>query len=223
MMELTELRAKRDRLLPVRADTPMAPAPLVPAIPGLGKPDIPSNQAGYDPEIPKKPPMGEVGAPGTEVHIVGGNLVVTEQDYNPEMRGKAFFEQIDRMRLSDPQVKATMSILKLPIQAADWKMEPASDASTDRAIADWIGDRLFNKMSRTWNFTLRHGLLSLDFGSMPMETVWDIADDPIENRPMYYLKKLGPRFPKTVLYWVVDDVGELQKIVRCGPTSDVHS
>lgn len=200
-VSVRDLRAKRDRLLPVRATH-------------------------YE-EIPAKPPTGEVGSPGTAVApgVRSGSYALVEQDYNPDLRGQNFFNEINRMRLSDSQVKAVMAMVKLPLLAADWNVEGASDSAEDVEIAEWLEDRFFNHMTKPWHYTLRHMLLSLDFGSMPMETVFEIRDDEDLKRPMVYLEKLAPRFPNTITEWNVDDTGELidikQVVDRKGQPTDL--
>jgi phage gp29-like protein len=158
----------------------------------------------------------EIGVTGTSVSASGGNIILTQEDYNPDLRGNALYEQWDRMRLSDSQVKAVMSIIKLPLRAADWGIEPPTDKPRDKEIADWIADRLFNGQMRTWDYVLHHMLLSLDFGSMPMEIVWDVRDDDWLHRPMLHLKKLAPRMPKSILEWRLSDEGELDSILQQG-------
>lgn len=190
-----ELRATRERLLKARALFEAPPVVI---------------DAAHR-EKPKPAPEGEKGSPGTQFALAaGGGVTLVEEDYNPDLRGKAFFDQINRMRLSDPQVKAVTSMIKLPLLAADWNFEPAADDAESVDIAAWCEDQLFNYMHRTWGYTLRHALLSLDFGSMPMETVFELKDDPMQRRPMVCLEKLAPRFPSTILEWNVDEHGDLR-------------
>jgi len=154
----------------------------------------------------------ELGATGTSTMVYGGGILLAEEDYNPDLRGKAFFDQIDRMRLADSQVKSVMSILKLPLLAADWSIEPASDDDQDIEIAEWIEDRFFNQQTRTWDYILRHILLCLDFGAMPFEIVWQTKDDDMLKRPMIHLHKLAPRMPRSVMEWYLDEEGNLSSI-----------
>jgi hypothetical protein len=167
---------------------------------------------GRSPNGSKAPPRGELGATGTATMASGGSLVLQQEDYNPDLRGAEFFKTIDRMRLSDSQVKAVMSILKLPLLAADWGFESPSDDPQSVEIAEWLEDRFFNHQQRTWDYTLRHMLLSLDYGSMPFEPVWKVVDDDILNRPMVHLHKLAPRMPATIIEWQLTDEGELAGI-----------
>ena len=161
-----------------------------------------------------KPLKGEVGVTGTSSMALGGNIVLTEEDYNPDLRGQAFYDQIDRMRLSDSQVKAVMSILKLPLLAADWGFEPASNDPKDVEIAEWLEDRFFNHQLRSFDYILRHMLLSLDFGCMPFEMVWEVETDDLLNRPMAHLVKLAPRMPRTIMEWRLTEDGQLASILQ---------
>ena len=158
------------------------------------------------------PARGELGAVGNLTFPSGGGIVLADQEYNPEMRGKAFFDQIDRMRFSDAQVKAVMNIVKLPLLAADWGFEPASDSPRDVEIAEWLEERFFNRQMRSWDYTLRHMLLSLDYGSMPFELVWTVSDDDLLGRPMVHLWKMAPRLPRTILEWQLTPEGGLAGI-----------
>lgn len=167
-------------------------------------------------ELTRKPDTKEIGVAGTHTSASGGNILLTQEDYNPDLRGPSFYDQIDRMRLSDSQVKAVMSILKLPLLAADWSIEPVSDDEKDIEIAAWLEDSLFNKQIRTWDYILKHMLLSLDFGSMPFEMVWDVKDDDTLKRPMVQLTKLAPRMPKSIIEWRLQENGELASILQQG-------
>ena len=59
------------------------------------------------------------------------------------------------------------SLIKLPIMAADWHIEPASDSTEDQRIAEWLERQLFEGMTYSWEWLLRHILLHLDLGTMP--------------------------------------------------------
>jgi hypothetical protein len=192
-----DLRAKRSAMLPLRTK------------------DVPALVRAVH-KAPAKPPLGEVGATGTPVDRSpsGGQIHLLESDYNPDLKGVAFFKEIERMRKSDSQVKAVMSMLKLPLRASDWKFESASDKPEDREIADWISDRFFNRQMRTWDYILYHILLSLDYGCMPFETVFKVEDDDRLDRPMIHLEKLAPRMPETIVEWILTDAGDLDHIMQ---------
>lgn len=162
------------------------------------------------------PDSGELGSSGSgyrgSTAPFGAGVLVAD-DYNPDLRGNLLYNEVDKMRLGDSQVKGGLQAIKLPLLAADWRMEPASDSDKDREIAEWI-EKCLNRMSQSWKHTLRQILLYLDYGSMPFETVWETVDDPDLRRPMVKLRKLGPRMPRTVTEWVVDKNGGLAGITQ---------
>lgn len=162
------------------------------------------------------PDYNEIGSAGNSYRGTtapfGAGVLVSE-DYNPDLRGSLLYNEIDKMRFGDSQVKGGLQAIKLPLLAADWKVEPASDSEQDRQIAEWI-EKCLNSMSQSWKHTLRQILLYLDYGTMPFETVWETYDDPDFNRPMVKLRKLAPRMPRTVSEWVVDKNGGLAGITQ---------
>lgn len=169
-----------------------------------------------------RPDKGELGASGTEVSTSGikpGVGVVTQVDYVPELRGENLYREYDKMRKSDSQIKGALAAIKLPLLAADWFLEPPPEASPkEQEATDFLSSQLFPKEARQsirsegWRYRLRHILLHLEFGSMPMEKVWDIKE--LGGGPMVTLTKLAPRLPRTVTEWNVDEHGEFKGIVQ---------
>lgn len=149
------------------------------------------------PTATPRPPMGEIGAPGSA--IFGGYL--SQQDYNPDLQPPACYDIYDKMRLGDGQVGAGLAVIKLPILRANWGVEAASDSAEDRMIAE-ICEKDLRSMTTSFEATLRQILLHLDYGSMPMEEVWEIRDDGL-----VHLRKLAPRLPRSVTRWYTDENG----------------
>lgn len=118
---------------------------------------------------------GEVGTPGN-LNMFG---FLTGEDYNPDLDGMQMFTPYQKMRLSDAQVNATLLMLKLPIKAARWVAEPASDDPQDRAIADFVQANLLDDdaMRRTWQSVLDNAMLKFDFGCSAHEIVWDVPEE----------------------------------------------
>ena len=148
------------------------------------------------------PRLDEMGATGTQ--IFGG--LVAEQDYNTKLRGPKSYEEYEKMR-NDGQVKAASNAIKMPLLNADWFVEAASDSALDREIAERQQTNLMDGMTTTWAVTLNQALRFLDYGSLPMEPVWEYAPDGLIG-----LRKLAPRHPKTVQQWLVDEAGGLAGI-----------
>jgi len=165
---------------------------------------------------------GELGYTGEHIGkktsgVPFGAGIIDKQDYNPDLRGQRLYDEFDKMRLSDSQVKGMLQAIKLPLLGATWEFEPGEDTPEQVAIADWLTDQIHN-MSSSWLTTLRHILLHLDYGVMPFEVVYEITDDAVFSRPMVRLRKLAPRMPRTIKEWVVDEHGGLAGIVQQVPT-----
>lgn len=147
---------------------------------------------------PSPPPIfREFGAPGTQ--ISGGSM--TQQDYNPDLQAPACYAVYDKMRLGDGQVKAGLSVVKLPILRANWEIEAASDSAEDKMIAE-LAEEDLQSMSVSFISFLRQALLELDYGSMLFEKVWEVREDGL-----IHLRKFAPRLPSTIQRWMTDDHG----------------
>lgn len=144
----------------------------------------------------KKGDKDEIGATGTT--LFSGQL--SQNEYNADLRGALGIAIYDKMRRSDARVKFALSVCELPLRAATWTVEPASDDQQDVDIAAAIEANLKN-MSITWDSYLHHVLLMLPFGFSMFEKVWEVADDGVR------LRKLAPRLPQTLYKWNLDDTG----------------
>ena len=159
------------------------------------------------PKAPSGPP--EIGATGTDT-FAG---MLGDTDYNSDLRAPALYDEYDRMRLSDGTVRGGIEAIKQPLMAAAWFIEPASDSAEDVEIAEFVQANLIDGgMTTSWDDTLRNILLFLDYGSMPMEPVWEIRD--WRGSPAVWLRKLAPRLPATITEWLLDDNGGLRGIVQ---------
>ena len=166
----------------------------------------------------------EIGETGTLVSPSSGGTgtqILTEDDYNQDLTGIKLYDEIDRMRRSDSQIKAALSVIKLPLMSSDWHIEPASKDEIDVRIAQWVEDHLIDGLVHAWDFNLRHMLLHLDMGVMPFELVWEVLDDPDFNRPLLTLVDLAPRMPRTIIEWQLDDQGRLTGVKQQVQSSDI--
>lgn len=152
----------------------------------------------------KKPQKVELGATGTV--LFAGQL--TEVEYNPDLRGEKAIKVYEKMRRSDGQVKAALLACELPLRAARWDIEAASESRRDQQIAQFVRENLFDQMTITWDDFLRHILLMLPFGFSVFEKVWEIVDGK------YRWRKLAPRLPKTIWKWKMDPEGGLEEITQ---------
>lgn len=137
----------------------------------------------------------ELGETGTT--ILGG--FITDEDYVSELAGSTAISTYDRMRKSDGVVGAALLACELPIRAANWYIEPASDDKLDVEIADFVEQALMSKMSITWDDFLRQALLMLPFGFSVFEKVFKV--DEINGKQVITWKKFSPRGQSTILKW----------------------
>ena len=119
----------------------------------------------------------EIGDSGTR--ILGG---IVSEDYNSKLQGLRGIEVYDEMRKSDASVKAAISATTLPIRAATWYVEPASDEPQDQEIAEFVEKALMEWQSLEWEDLLRQALLSLPFGFMVFESLPLVAALPFSSR-----------------------------------------
>jgi len=148
------------------------------------------------------PDMRELGSTGQTIY---GNIF--KDDYNPEMRGHLGLEKYDRMRRSDGQVRGTLRLLKTPVLAARWYVEPFDVSDKNLKVAKFVWDNFTKWMSVSWPQFLQESLVHLDFGWYAFEKVWDQREIDGEMRTV--LAKLSPRHPLDMANtgWVYDKNG----------------
>jgi hypothetical protein len=126
----------------------------------------------------------------------------TREEWNPKLQGREGYVQYYRMKRSDGSVRAALRLLKTPMQAAHWFVEPASDSALDKNIAKFVEENLFDKLNVSWSRFLDDILLMCEYGHMVFEKVFDINDDG-----KTIIKKLAPRHPLDVQEWLYDANG----------------
>jgi hypothetical protein len=129
----------------------------------------------------------------------------TRQEYNRELQGLQGLQKYDRMRKSDGTVRGSLRLVKTPVLAAHWFVEPASDSVRDKNAAEFVWKCLTDYMSIGWAQVLSESLLSCDFGYYMFEKVWE--ERVIEGKPRMVWKKLAPRHPMDVKKWDMDAHG----------------
>jgi hypothetical protein len=139
------------------------------------------------------------------------NEVYEQQDeQNPALQGRLKFQVYQEMRRSDTAVKALLYLVKLPIRAAQWDVQPLSDSAIDKTVAEALawqfgighGEDDPGRLDLTWEEQLSQSLLMLDFGAMFEEMVWgDVEqweDSGGKTHPLRPLIRLAPRYPSTI-------------------------
>lgn len=153
----------------------------------------------------------EHGTSGTE--NFGG--YIRREDFNPDFDDwQKAVPLYDKMRRTDAQVRSMLQVIKLPLRGATWTCHPASPDTVDKKIADFCNDALFedDSLEDSWDFTLRHILMQLEFGVSVLEKVWKVDTDG-----HYRFKRLAPRLPKTLREWHVNREGKLVALVQYAP------
>lgn len=123
-------------------------------------------------------------------------------DYNPHLRGFMGIRKYDEMKRSDATVRKSLRLVKTPVLAARWYVQPATDRPRDQMIAQFVWDNLTKHMSVSWMQTIVEALLMLDYGYYMMEKVYAPGPDG-----RVIIKKLAPRHPIDVIEWDFDNEG----------------
>jgi len=153
----------------------------------------------------------EIGASGTENY----NGWLVGLDYNSLLAPPNGFTIYDEMRRSDPQVRASLEILKLPLLSATWTVQaPDNPTPQEQQLADFGQAVLLDQgaMTETWDFVLRHMLLLLDFGCSTLEKAYVLKETPFGEKVA--LDRLAPRLPVTLERFTVDARGKLVSVVQ---------
>ncbi len=128
----------------------------------------------------KKPTVstGELGATGTTIY----NGVVSGAEYNTSLSteyGGNGLRVYDKMRRSDPAVKAGLLMIKLAIQQAEWNVLSDDDSARGEEIKEFYREALFERMDRSFNETLSDILLYLPLGFHVAEKVFKLEDNKV--------------------------------------------
>lgn len=150
------------------------------------------------PKIAKQKGLIEIGDSGTR--ILSG---IIREEYNSKLIERSGIDVFDEMRKSDGTVRAAILACTLPIRAANWYIDPASDAQADKDVADFVTAALFEYQSLTWDDILRHALLSLPLGVMVFEKVFTTT--VVNGATRIIWDKLAPRMPRSIYKWAIGD------------------
>lgn len=132
----------------------------------------------------------------------------TRNERVPELRDQQGIRTYYDMKRADGTIRGALRLLKTPVMAARWFVQPASDSAIDKNIAKFVEDNLFNKLVTPWYRVLEDALLMCEYGYMPLEKVYGLdADGKI------ILKKLAPRHPLDIQEWEYDIFGGPDAIV----------
>lgn len=130
---------------------------------------------------------------GTEKGQVG----ISNAEYNSQLKGRSGFKVYEEMRRSDAKVKASLKIIKLPIQSISWDVEAGGDDKKDEEIRDFVRENVMNRID--FRQFLSEALTMLDFGFSVFEIVLDSEDGKL------VLDKLATRKQTSILKWETEE------------------
>lgn len=168
-----------------------------------------------------KPQTGEAGSDGDSyvAQVDAGG-----PDINPELAGQSKFVVYHEMVTTDPQVLAAYLMYVLPIRAAQWDFEPASEEAEDKVIEEacrvqfGLHDHFEGWLDLSWSESIGSAAQYLKWGSFFEEMVWG---DPLqwepedgEARTIRPLLRLAPRYPSTIREIEVAKDGTIAQIIQ---------
>jgi hypothetical protein len=133
----------------------------------------------------------------------------TRRDDNTKLHDQNGIRIYYNMRRQDGAIRASMRLVKTPVQGAHWFVEPyTKDDNTpaspaDVKIAHFVGDNIFEKLNVPWATLLGDILLMADYGYMAFEKVYREEDPDGKMR----LQKIAPRHPLDIQEWEYDKNG----------------
>lgn len=139
----------------------------------------------------------------------------SRKEYNRELVGLQGLQKYDTMRRSDGTVRGTLRLVKTPVNAARWFMEPASDSKRDENASDFVWKCFTEYMSISWSQVLSEALLCIEFGYYMFEKVWE--ERIIDGQKRMIWAKLAPRHPMDVKEWKYDKNGGPASVVMFSP------
>lgn len=138
-----------------------------------------------------------IGQSGTQIF----NGYISNEDYNAALTGLAGIRKYEMMRRSDPTVRSTLQVVKLPILQAEWDVEPVSDDEADVFKAQFVKRELMRRKVN-WQKFLREALTELDFGHSVIEKTFELTE--YEGKKLVGIEELGYRKQTTILNWEAD-------------------
>jgi hypothetical protein len=132
------------------------------------------------------------------------------REYNPKLLGLEGLKVYDQMRKSDGTVRGALRLVKTPVFAARWFVDPkreddGSVKKVNQTAADFVTCALNEYMSISWPQFLTEAMLMCEFGYYMFEKVWE--NRVVDGQMRTVLKKLAPRHPMDVAEWEYDRNG----------------
>lgn len=168
-------------------------------------------------------PLGRSGTANTQGFI-------SEEERNAALRWPTSLDTYDLMRRADPTVRWMLALVKTPIRAAQWAVEPTGADDAAREVAAFCEHALVTELDGGLDDFLRRALSFLDFGHSVFERVAEYkqvdftyqndAGEQVEvSREGFVIRQLAERLQRTILRWNPDpkDVARLGSIQQVLP------
>jgi len=112
----------------------------------------------------------------------------------------------------DITISTLMSSIKLPLLAAEFNVEAASDSMVDMAARDWLWDAMNNMQHQTWRSHVQDMLDSPGFG-------WALGEIVLQKRKdgRLWLRNIDPRGQETLHKWEFDEFDHTTAFIQKDP------
>jgi phage gp29-like protein len=156
-----------------------------------------------------RPEFGEMGSRLDDLSVFSDGRLNDDEEIS--------LDTFRKMR-KDPQVKACLLVLKLPLIQVDWSIH--ADTDQGQEIAKWIEARLYD-MDDSMQYYLREMLTALDFGRSITEKVWGLREVPVDpDQPdgrrdqMVVPTKLKTYDPGALTFKLNPETGKLEGVLQ---------
>ncbi len=143
--------------------------------------------------------LGEIGRSGTFIY----SGIITNEEYNLELTRFEGIRVYEVMRRSDSTISAMLDAVQLPIESANWHVEPYSEDPQDVEAADLVRQELFGR-NVSFPSLIQNANLMLPFGYSVLEKVWGYTTfEPKDGvrRQIIGLDKLAFRKHRSIYKW----------------------
>lgn len=155
-----------------------------------------------------------IGKSGT--YIFDG--FISNEEYNARLIGQQGVSQYDIMRKSDPTVRSTLQVVKLPVLRANWYLEPASEDELDQFNCEFLKRELFDR-NISWPRFQREALTMLDFGHSIIEKTFEMTT--YEGKTFIGIADLGYRKQTSILKWAAGSKPGVTQILQDGSNAEI--
>lgn len=140
---------------------------------------------------------------------LGGRI---QEEYLESLKSWKTLVDIYREMKDDITIATALDAIKLPILAADFDVERASDSAGDVAARDFLWDNMKGMRRQTWHSYINDALEMVDFG-------WAISEIVLEKRldGRLWIRNLDPRGQETLERWDFDDHDEVTAFIQRDP------